>query len=94
MHRLDRLCRNLESLLKFIRIIKRYKVRLVSVTEQIDTDNWWGRLVLYVLGALAEMNIWQSSARTREAKLERVMNGLPNDGNIETGGTTCPTAPC
>lgn len=78
VHRLDRLYRNLESLLKFIRIIKRYKVRLVSVTEQIDTDNWWGRLVLYVLGALAEMYIWQSSARTREAKLERVMNGLPN----------------
>ena len=78
VHRLDRLYRNLESLLKFIRLIKAYKVRLVSVTEQIDTDNWWGRLVLYVLGALAEMYIWQSSARTREAKLERVMNGLSN----------------
>jgi DNA invertase Pin-like site-specific DNA recombinase len=78
VHRLDRLYRNLESLLAFIRIIKSYKVRLVSVTEQIDTDNWWGRLVLYVLGALAEMYIWQSSARTREAKLERVMRGLSN----------------
>lgn len=78
VHRLDRLYRNLESLLKFIRMIKGYKVRLVSVTEQIDTDNWWGRLVLYVLGALAEMYIWQASARTREAKLERVMNGLSN----------------
>ena len=78
VHRLDRLYRNLESLLKFIRMLKAYKVRLVSVTEQIDTDNWWGRLVLYVLGALAEMYIWQASARTREAKLERVMNGLSN----------------
>ena len=78
VHRLDRLYRNLESLLRFLRMIKRYRVRLVSVTEQIDTDNWWGRLVLYVLGALAEMYIWQSSARTREAKLERVMNGLSN----------------
>ena len=78
VHRLDRLYRNLESLLKFIRMMKAYKVRLVSVTEQIDTDSWWGRLVLYVLGALAEMYIWQASARTREAKLERVMNGLSN----------------
>ena len=78
VHRLDRLYRNLESLLAFIRIIKTYNVRLVSVTEQIDTDNWWGRLVLYVLGALAEMYIWQSSARTREAKLERVMRGFSN----------------
>lgn len=78
VHRLDRLYRNLESLLRFLKLIKRYKVRLVSVTEQIDTDNWWGRLVLYVLGALAEMYIWQASARTREAKLERVMRGLSN----------------
>lgn len=78
VHRLDRLYRNLESLLRFLRMIKRYRVRLVSVTEQIDTDNWWGRLVLYVLGALAEMYIWQTSARTREAKLERVMRGLSN----------------
>jgi len=78
VHRLDRLYRNLESLLRFLKLIKRYKVRLVSVTEQIDTDNWWGRLVLYVLGALAEMYIWQASARTREAKLERVMKGLSN----------------
>ncbi len=78
VHRLDRLYRNLESLLRYLKLIKRYKVRLVSVTEQIDTDNWWGRLVLYVLGALAEMYIWQASARTREAKLERVMKGLSN----------------
>ncbi len=34
--------------------------------------------MLYVLGALAEMYIWQASARTREAKLERVMKGLSN----------------
>lgn len=57
VHRLDRLYRNLESLLAFIRIIKRYNVWLASVTGQIDTDNWWGRLALYVLGALAEMYI-------------------------------------
>jgi DNA invertase Pin-like site-specific DNA recombinase len=78
VHRLDRSYRNLESLLKFVRLIKSYNVRLISVTEQIDTDNWWGRLVLYILGALAEMYIWQTSERTREAKAERARRGLPN----------------
>jgi len=48
--------------LRFLRMIRRYRVHLVSVTEQIDADNWWGRLVLYVLAALAEMYIWRSSA--------------------------------
>ncbi len=33
VHRLDRLYRNLESLLRFLKMIKRYKVRLVSVNR-------------------------------------------------------------
>ena len=53
-HRLDRAFRNLESMLTFVRFLKKYNVRLVSVTEQIDTETWWGRLVLAVLGSLAE----------------------------------------
>ena len=78
VHRLDRLYRNLESLLRFLRFLKKHRVRLVSVTEQIDTDSWWGRLVLYVLGALAEMYVWQTSVRVREVKAEMSRRGLHN----------------
>ena len=78
VHRLDRLYRNLESMLRFMRFIRHYNVRLVSVTEQIDTDTWWGRLVLYILGALAEMYVWQTSIRTREIKQELSRKGLHN----------------
>lgn len=78
VHRLDRLYRNLESLLRFLRFLKKYRVRLVSVTEQIDTDSWWGRLVLYVLGALAEMYVWQTSVRVREIKAELARRGHHN----------------
>jgi DNA invertase Pin-like site-specific DNA recombinase len=78
VHRLDRLYRNLESLLRFLRFLKKHHVRLVSVTEQIDTDSWWGRLVLYVLGALAEMYVWQTSVRVREIKVEMARRGLHN----------------
>lgn len=84
VHRLDRLYRNLEALLKFIRLLKKHRVRLVSVTEQIDTDSPWGRLVTYVLGALAEMFIWQTSERTRESKTARMRSGLYN-GNLPLG---------
>lgn len=84
VHRLDRLYRNLESLLRFLRFLKKYRVRLVSVTEQIDTDSWWGRLVLYVLGALAEMYVWQTSVRVREIKAELSRRGHHN-GTIPFG---------
>ncbi|MCJ7433505.1 MAG: recombinase family protein [Anaerolineales bacterium] len=84
VHRLDRLYRNLESQLKFVRLCKKHHVQFVSVTEQIDPETWWGRLVLYVLGAMAEMYVRQTSERTREAKSERIRRGLPN-GNIPLG---------
>ena len=84
VHRLDRLYRNLESQLEFVRLCKKHHVQFVSVTEQIDPETWWGRLVLYVLGAMAEMYVRQTSERTREAKSERIHRGLPN-GNIPIG---------
>ncbi len=84
VHRLDRLYRNLESQLEFVHLCKKHHVQFVSVTEQIDPETWWGRLVLYVLGAMAEMYVRQTSERTREAKSERIRRGLPN-GNIPLG---------
>ncbi|MBI5964039.1 MAG: recombinase family protein [Chloroflexi bacterium] len=84
VHRLDRLYRNLESQLEFVRLCKKHNVQFVSVTEQIDPETWWGRLVLYVLGAMAEMYVRQTSERTREAKSERIRRGLHN-GNIPLG---------
>src|SRR5512138_3425594 len=75
-HRIDRVFRNLESLLKFVKMLKRYNVRFVSITEQIDTDTWWGRLVLAALGSLAEANVWQVSDRTREGLAARRSTGL------------------
>ena len=38
----------------------------------------------YVLGALAEMFIWQTSERTRESKAARMRSGLSN-GNAAAG---------
>ena len=84
VHRLDRLYRNLESLLRIVRLFRKYRVRLMSVEEQIDTDSWWGRIVLAVLGALAEAYVWQASEHARIAKLYRLYHGLAN-GRIPLG---------
>jgi len=74
-HRVDRVFRNLKSLLEFVELLQKYNVRLVSVTEQIDTDTWWGRLVLAVLGSLAEAYLWQTSANITEALSKRRSKG-------------------
>ena len=82
--RLDRLYRNLESLLKFVRLLQTHKVEFISVAEEINTTSWWGRLVFIILGALAEVYVWQASEKTREAKKKRVDKGLQN-GRIPIG---------
>jgi DNA invertase Pin-like site-specific DNA recombinase len=82
VHRLDRLYRNLESLLKFVRFLKQYRVRLVSVTEQIDTDNIMGRFMLVMLGMMAETYVHQTSERTREAKVHRARSGICGTGSL------------
>lgn len=76
VHRLDRLYRNLESLLAFTRLLKKHNIKLVSVTEQIDTTSWWGRLALAVLGHMAESYLHQTSSNTRNGLNTRRRNGL------------------
>lgn len=74
-HRVDRLFRNLESLLELVKLLKKNKIKIVSVLENIDTDNWWGRLVLIILGSLAEAYVLQASENTRSGLHRRRMNG-------------------
>jgi len=84
IHRIDRLYRNLTGLLGFIQLLIEHDVRLVSVTEQIDTSTPWGMLVLQVLGALAEMLVRQTSERVRRMKEARAKKGLLN-GRLPLG---------
>ncbi|MBC8333378.1 MAG: recombinase family protein [Anaerolineae bacterium] len=84
IHRIDRLYRNLTGLLGFIQLLIEHDVRLVSVTEQIDTSTPWGMLVLQVLGALAEMLVRQTSDRVRRMKTARAEKGLLN-GRLPLG---------
>jgi DNA invertase Pin-like site-specific DNA recombinase len=66
--RIDRISRNLFTLLKFIKLAKDHGVTLISLREQIDFSTIWGQLVLYILGALAE---FYSSILAQEIRLQR-----------------------
>ncbi len=49
----------IDSLLRFLRFLRRHYVRLISIREQIDSECWWGRLVLNALGDLGEIYLDQ-----------------------------------
>ncbi len=66
--RIDRLSRDLFSLLKLVKLFQDNDVRFISVRENIDFGTTWGRLVLYVLGALAEFYV---NVLSEEIRLSR-----------------------
>ena len=53
--KLDRLGRSLKQLIDVVGDMEKRGITLVSLTESIDTSTASGRLMLHVLGALAEM---------------------------------------
>lgn len=66
--RIDRISRNLMTLLSFIKLLNESHLKLVSLRERIDFSTIWGKLVLYILGALAE---FYSEVLSQEMKLRR-----------------------
>ena len=66
--RLDRLCRGLAELLRLLASLAERGVRLVSLTESIDTRSAAGQLVLHVFGALGQFE--------REQLRERAAAGI------------------
>ena len=61
-----------------VKLLNEYGVALVSVSERVGFDTPWGRLVLNVLGALAEYYLVALSADTSKGKHGRAWLGLAN----------------
>ncbi len=66
--RLDRLARSLIKLLELIQFLDKHEIALKSLTEAIDTKTLTGKLVLHVMGAIAEFE--------RGLIIERTNTGL------------------
>jgi DNA invertase Pin-like site-specific DNA recombinase len=73
--RIDRLSRHLFGLLSTVQYFKSHGLRLVSLRESIDFTTPWGRLVMYVLGALAEFYVAALSEEIRLSRLQQARNG-------------------
>ena len=80
VYKLDRLARSLSDLLNILETLEKRGVTIKSLTEPIDTDNYLGRFLLQILGAVAELErnlirersiAGQRAARARGAKVGR-----------------------
>ncbi|GAB4449254.1 MAG: hypothetical protein Kow0031_31720 [Anaerolineae bacterium] len=81
---ISRFYRKLESLLTTLRYLDHCGVTFVSYNEKLDFTNRWGKLILSVLGALAEIYVDELSETTSRGKEQRARDGLFN-GSLPTG---------
>lgn len=77
VHKLDRLSRNLRVLLAVVEELETHGLGLVCAAQPIDTsDPLTGKMILVILGVLAEMFLVALSEETIKGKRERAEQGL------------------
>src|SRR5512136_674600 len=82
--KIDRFSRHLGTLLVSLEQLNTCNVAFVSVQEHLDLTTPWGKLMLTVLGMLAEIYIDNLRQETRKGKVQRAHKGLWN-GSIPFG---------
>ncbi|MBN1887062.1 MAG: recombinase family protein [Thermoflexales bacterium] len=82
--KIDRFSRHLGSLLTALDQLNEAHVAFASVQEHLDLTTPWGKLMLTVLGMLAEIYIDNLRQETRKGKIQRARKGLWN-GNVPFG---------
>jgi DNA invertase Pin-like site-specific DNA recombinase len=75
--KLDRLGRSLRDLLEKIEWLDQNNIQLVSTTEEINTKTAVGRMLISVLGSVAEFERGLTVERTRAGMQRRRERGLP-----------------
>ena len=74
--KIDRFYRHLNGLLTSLDQLNSYGVSFASVQEHLDFTSPWGKLMLTVLGMLAEIYLDNLRQETRKGKVERAHKGL------------------
>lgn len=93
VHKIDRFYRNAQGLLKTHSDLSRRDILFVSIKENIDFTRSWGKVILAVLGVLAEIFVDNLRDETRKGKKGRARQGLHN-GTIPFGYCTGHCSTC
>lgn len=93
--RLDRFTRSVRDLLDLVAVAEKQKWALHSLSEKLDTGSACGRMIVTVLGAMAQMERELIGDRTRAALAERArrggrVSGRPPLGYRFEAGATVP----
>ena len=76
VHKLDRFSRNLRITLEYFEKLSKAGVAFVSMNEQMDFSQPWGKLSLAMLGAMAQFYSDNLSQETKKGWAERKEQGL------------------
>jgi len=78
VHKLDRLTRNIADLHNLVELVNRKNVKLISITESIDTSTPSGRMFVYFLGIFAQMFRENLAEEVRKGMSARTKKGFHN----------------
>jgi DNA invertase Pin-like site-specific DNA recombinase len=85
VYKLDRLSRSLLDFVRLIDVFQRYGVSFVCITQNFDTADSLGRLVMNVLLTFAQFEREMTGDRIRDKKRAMVSNGLWPGGRAPLG---------
>ena len=91
-HKVDRYARNVMDALNYLAEFNKAGCTYVSATEQFDFSTPWGRTMLVMLLAFAEMFIHNLRAETIKGKRQRAVKGYWN-GDLSFGYKIGPVGP-
>ena len=86
--RLDRVTRSLKDLIALMESLQQYNVKLVSLTESIDTTGPMGRFIINLLGSIAQLEREIDSERVSADMHHRALAGKWTGGVVPLGYTT------
>ena len=85
VHKLDRLTRNIGDLHHLLNLFEKKEIKLVSLTENIDTSNAMGRMFVYLLGVFAQLYRENLSEEVIKGQSKRAEKGLRNSSHRPLG---------
>lgn len=78
VHKLDRLTRNIGDLHSLLLLFDKKGIKLVSISENIDTSSAMGRMFVYMLGIFAQWYRENLSEEVLKGQTKRAESGLRN----------------
>lgn len=78
VHKLDRLTRDIKDLYELLQLFEEKNVKLVSISEKIDTSSAMGRMFVFMLGIFAQWYRENLAEEVTKGMRKRAQKGLHN----------------